>query len=216
MDKCQPKTRLMSTITSLEQLDLTKRYTYADYMRWQFKERVELLKGWIWPMAAPNAVHQEISFNFSGLLWAYIRNKACKVYVAPFDVRLPLPSNKVNSDTDKMDTVVQPDLCVICDLSKIKKQGCVGAPDLVIEILSPGNSKREMRDKYELYEAAGVLEYWIVDPDRRNVLVYVLTDGRFANASRPLTDEDVLQSSIFPNLAINLTQVFPEEIEMES
>ncbi len=201
----------MSTITSLDQLDLTKRYTYADYIRWKFEERVELLKGWIWPMAAPNAVHQEISVKLSVLLWPSVDKKACKLYTAPFDVRLPLPPNKANSD--KIDTVVQPDLCVICDLSKMEKQGCVGAPDLVIEILSPGNSKREMRDKYTLYEVAGVLEYWIVDPIRRNVLVYVLNNGKFINTYPPLTDEDVLQSSIFPDLSVDLAKVFPEETE---
>ena len=199
----------MTAITSLSQLDLSKRYTYADYIRWQFQERVELLKGWILPMAAPSPIHQEISVNLSVLLLPPARKKGCKLYTAPFDVRLPLPKHKTTDD--KIDTVVQPDLSVICDLSKIKKSGCVGAPDLVIEILSPGNSKREMRDKFELYEEAGVLEYWIVDPDRHSVLVYTLQNGIFVSSMRPLTDEDFLQSIVFPHFKIDLSQVFPEE-----
>jgi len=194
-------------ITSLQQLDFNLQYTYADYIRWQFKERVELLKGWIFPMSAPSPKHQEVSSNLHGFIWLYVRQKGCSVYAAPFDVRLPLPSHKATDD--KIDTVVQPDLCVVCDLSKIKKRGCVGAPELVVEILSPSNSKREMRDKYELYEEAGVLEYWIVDPVYHTVWVYVAKDGRFVNASRPLIDEDILQSVIFPDLSINLAEVFP-------
>jgi len=195
--------------TSLSQLDLSKRYTYADYIKWQFQERVELLNGGVLKMVAPSSKHQEVSINLSGILWGHLREKKCKVYAAPFDVRLPLPQQRATDDN--IATVVQPDLCVICDLSKIKKRGCVGAPDLVIEILSPSNAKREMRDKYELYEEAGVLEYWIVAPSRRTVWVYTLVEGRFANISRPLTDEDVLKSPVFPDLSINLAEVFPEE-----
>ncbi|MEN0051254.1 MAG: Uma2 family endonuclease [Bacteroidota bacterium] len=198
-------------ITSLQQLDFSKQYTYADYLKWQFQERVELLRGWILPMAAPNVVHQTISTNLNGILWSYLKRNPCQLFAAPFDVRLPLPQKKVKGD--KIDTVVQPDLCVVCDASKLDLQGCVGAPDLVVEILSPGNSKKEMRDKYELYEEAGVLEYWIVDPSHRSVLIYALQDGKFVNNSRPLTDEDVLTSSVFTDLQIDLAEIFPEEEE---
>lgn len=198
-------------ITSLSQLDLSKQYTYSDYVLWRFQERVELLKGWILPMSAPNAVHQTISYNLSGLFWVHLKKKKCQAFAAPFDVRLPLPKDRVTSK--KFDTVVQPDLCVICDTSKINKQGCVGAPDLVVEILSPGNSRKEMRDKYALYEEAGVLEYWIIDPARRSVLTYILENGIFAIGSRPLTDEDVLTSHVFKDMKIDLTEVFPEEEE---
>ncbi len=200
-------------ITSLSQLDLNKRYTYADYIQWQFQERVELLKGWILQMAAPSPKHQEILGKLHIALWPSTHKKSCKIYLAPFDVRLPLPEHRVTED--KIDTVVQPDLCIICDLSKINRRGCLGAPDLVIEILSPSNASREMRDKYELYEAAGVLEYWIVDPKRRSVLVYMLKEGRFTNTTHPLTEEDTLQSVLFPDLSINLKDIFPEEEESE-
>ncbi len=198
-------------ITSLDQLDFNKKYTYSDYVLWKFQERVELLKGYLFPMAAPNSVHQEISANLSGLLWTFLRKKTCRHFAAPFDVRLPLPQNKVTDD--KIDTVVQPDLCVICDESKIKKQGCVGAPDLVVEILSSSNSKKEMKDKFELYQDAGVLEYWIVDPVHRSVLSYTLQDGKFISIIPPYTDEDILSSSVFESLQIDLSEVFPEEKE---
>jgi len=198
-------------IRLLSQLDLKKRYNYSDYILWQFQERVELLKGLIFPMAAPSPIHQEISSNLHGFLWSFLRKKSCKLYAAPFDVRLPLPNSKATDD--KINTVVQPDLCVICDEDKIKKQGCVGAPDLVVEILSPGNSRREMRDKFELYEEAGVLEYWIIDPSRKSVLTYILKEGIFTSFLHPLTDEDVLTSFVFEDLQINLAEVFPEEKE---
>ena len=160
-------------------------------------------------MAAPNVMHQRISSNIHWILSSHFRKNKCDVFAAPFDVRLPLPKKKMKGD--KIDTVVQPDLCVICDAEKLDLQGCIGAPDLVVEILSPGNSKKEMRDKYELYEEAGVLEYWIFDPSHRSVLIYTLESEKFISNSRPLTDEDVLTSSVFKDLQVNLAEVFPEE-----
>ena len=202
-------------ITALSQLDLSKRYTYADYIQWQFEERVELFKGWVHYLPTPNTEHQQISGNLVGVLWTHLRKKKCQLYAAPFDVCLPLSKDNIITK-NTINTVVQPDLCAICDLSKIKKRCCLGAPELAIEILSPSNVKREMRDKYELYEEAGVLEYWIVDPMRRTVLMYALKDGRFASISRPLTDEDMLSSLVFPDLTINLAEVFPERKEEET
>ncbi len=196
-------------ITSLSQLDFSQKYTYGDYIKWQFKERVELLKGIIFPMAAPNVTHQRISSDLHWYLVSYFRKRKCDVFHAPFDVRLPLPKNKIKGN--KINTIVQPDLCVVYDAKKLDKQGCVGAPDLVVEILSPGNSKREMRDKFELYEAAGVLEYWIVSPNHKTVLIYVLKDGKFTSKGRPLTDEDILTSELFEGLEIQLNDVFPKE-----
>ncbi len=202
-------------ITSLQQLDFKKQYSYSDYIKWKFQDRVELLKGWIFPMAAPNVVHQTISGNLYWILASYFRKekKSCRLFAAPFDVRLPLPKNKIKGY--KISTVIQPDLCVVRDTNKLDKQGCVGAPDLIVEILSPGNSKKEMRDKYELYEEVGVLEYWVVDPARRHVLTYVLKEGQFVSASRPLSDEDTLTSVIFEDLKIDLMEVFPEEEDTE-
>ena len=198
-------------ITSLSQLDFDKKYNYSDYLLWQFKERVELLKGRLFPMAAPNVVHQRISSILHVKLGVFLMNHNCDLFSAPFDVRLPLPRHRVTKD--KIDTVIQPDLCVICDKSKLDKQGCVGAPDLVVEILSPGNSKREMKDKFALYEEAGVLEYWIIDPVHKFVFVYTLDENteKYTNKLPALTDADVLESTVLEGLKIELKGIFPEE-----
>ena len=202
---------LYKMITSLHQLDFEKRYTYGDYMLWQFKERVELLKGQLFPMAAPNVRHQRIAVTFTIAIGNFLQKMDCHLFSAPFDVRLPLPKNKIKGD--KIDTVVQPDLCVICDESKLDKQGCVGAPDLVVEILSPGNSKKEMKDKFELYQEAGVLEYWVIDPEHRVAHAYFLDmeTHKFIGILPTLTDEDILRSSLFEGLKIPLAEVFPVE-----
>ena len=144
----------MSTvITNIDQLDLVNGiYTYADYLMWKIKDRLELLKGKIFQMGAPSLTHQTVSMNFSRLLSNYFYKTPCKLFAAPFDVRLAKKGEKDN----EVYTVVQPDLCVVCDADKLDERGCWGAPDLIIEILSPGNSKKEMLNKYELYEEAGV------------------------------------------------------------
>lgn len=118
-------------ITSLNQLDLVNGiYSYADYLVWKIKERVELLKGKILEMSAPSPIHQEISGNLQGTLFVFLKNSKCKLYTAPFDVRFP------QKGESQVYTVVQPDLCVVCDFEKIDSKGCVGVPDLAVEILS--------------------------------------------------------------------------------
>lgn len=198
-------------IDSIKQLDLNEHYNYADYLLWKFKERVELFKGKILPMAAPNVNHQRISGKLYLTIGNFLMNKKCEVFHAPFDVRLPLPANKVTDH--KVDTVVQPDLCVICDPKKLDKQSCISAPDLVIEILSPGNSSREMKDKFTLYEEAGVLEYWVVDPHRKTVFMYVLnqTTHHFVAVLPVWTNNDRLKSKVLKGLEIDLVGIFPEK-----
>ncbi len=192
-------------ITSLKQLDLNAQYTYADYLTWKFQERVELLRGKIREMSAPNRVHQGISLNLSRLLANALWKSPCKVYAAPFDVRLTRFSQVKNKEVI---TVVQPDLCVICDPAKLDDKGCIGAPDLVIEILSPGNSKTEMKDKFDLYEEAGVQEYWIVFPGERSVLIFKLGDnGRYIGL-QPAIESDILTTPIIPGLEVDLKDVF--------
>ncbi len=188
-------------ITSLNQLDLVNGiYSYADYLGWKIKERVELLKGKILEMSAPSPIHQEISGNLQGALFVFLKNSRCKLYTAPFDVRFP------QKGESQVYTVVQPDLCVVCDLEKIDSKGCVGAPDLVVEILSPGNSKKEMKSKFTLYQEEGVREYWIVDPERELVFVYVAENKKF-RPTLPITD-DYVRSTIFPNFSIHTADIF--------
>ncbi len=191
-------------ITDISQLDLNKSYTYSDYLSWQFKERVELIKGKLFKMSpAPNRIHQKIAGELIAIFVTFFRGKKCQVFPAPFDVRLPIASKNGMAST-----VVQPDLSVICDVAKLDEQGCNGAPDLIIEILSPGNSKKEMREKFEVYEESGVREYWMVDPQEKIVLIYVLNESGQYIGLQPLTDEQIASPSIFPELKVNLSEVF--------
>lgn len=193
-------------VTDINQLDLNGTYTYADYLLWQFKERVELIKGKIFKMSpAPNTRHQVISTNLQGNLFIYLRDQPCKLFSAPFDVRL-FDSKRSASANRDIYTVVQPDLCVICDSTKLDEKGCLGAPDLVIEILSPGNSQKEMYNKFLLYQECGVREYWLVDTDRSAVLLYILNEsGKYIGLQPAI---QVLRSTIFPDLKIDLEKIF--------
>ena len=189
-------------VKNFSDLDLTKTYTYSDYLLWQFSERVELIKGFINKISpAPISNHQIVSYNLTGCFFSNFKNYPCRVFAAPFDVRLPIKSAK--KDT----TVVQPDLCVICDESKIDEKGCNGTPDLIVEILSPNNSKHDIHTKFNLYLEAGVLEYWIVNPSERMVLIYALKNGEFIG-SKPFVEGEILKSSLFPDLKIDVEDIF--------
>jgi Uma2 family endonuclease len=197
---------MSNIITNIKQLNLKGSYTYADYLLWQFKERVELIKGKIFKMSpAPSSFHQDISGNLFFELRNFINKGSCKVYTAPFDVRLI--NFKDSTADNQIITVVQPDLCVICDRNKIDEKGCIGAPDLIIEILSPGNSKKEMDIKYDLYEENGVLEYWIVNPWEQTIAIYVLENQRYIGI-KPLIFDSKLQSPTFPNLKFAVKKIF--------
>ena len=192
-------------ITSLEQLDLSKQYSYADYLKWHITERLELIRGYIRKMSAPSREHQAISRNLGRQIDAYFYTRKCEWYSAPFDVRIPRFDKKLEKDVL---TVVQPDICVICDESKLDKRGCIGAPDLIVEILSPGNSKKEMKEKFEVYEEAGVKEYWIVNTLDKNVLIFTLNEtGKFIG-QRPYVEDEIMNSYTFPELSIDLNKVF--------
>lgn len=187
-------------ITSLDQLDLNKKYTYSDYLTWQISERVELIKGKIFKMApAPNRKHQDVSRLLERAIDQFLMKSKCRMYHAPFDVRLIKDGN---------DTVVQPDICVVCDLSKLDKQGCKGAPELIIEILSPGNSRKELREKLNLYEENGVQEYWIINPLEEMLVIYLLNEKGKYVASNPYFAEDVIYSSVLPGFSIIIDQIF--------
>jgi Uma2 family endonuclease len=193
-------------ITNINDLDLEKTYSYADYLTWKFQERLELIRGKIFKMSpAPSTFHQKIASNLHGLLWYEYKNHTCKLFSAPFDVRLV---DKKKSTADKeVFTVVQPDLCVFCDENKLDERGAIGAPDLVIEILSPGNSSKEMKYKYDLYQESGVLEYWIVNPADKTLFIYALENDIFIG-KHPLIEEDIIQSPLFPQLDFVLEEIF--------
>ncbi len=196
-------------ITDINQLDLTKKYTYADYLTWQFEEMVELIRGKVFRMSpAPNRFHQEVSSELHLIIGTYLRKKKCKVYHAPFDVRLPLPPTQQKKK--KIDTVIQPDISIICDLSKLDIQGCNGAPDWIIEILSKGTAQKDLKDKFEIYQHAGVREYWIVHPTEGTVLPYRLDEtGKYQLFRQtPFTQEEVVPVGVFPGFEVDLGVVF--------
>lgn len=189
----------------VEEPDASYEYSYADYLKWKFEERVELIKGRIMKMTAPNRKHQDVSRDVSLKLGNFLKNKKCKMYAAPFDVRLPRKNNLKDED---IITVVQPDLCVICDEKKLDDKGCIGAPDLVIEILSPGNSKREVRLKYELYEEAGVKEYWIINPVEENIAVLILNYNGIFDGAKLYAADDMIESKAIDGFQIGVTDIF--------
>jgi Uma2 family endonuclease len=185
-------------------LDINKPYTYADYFKWKFEERVELIRGHIFKMSpAPNRVHQKISSFIANELYNYLKGKKCEVYYAPFDVRLP---RKSKEDKDII-TVLQPDICVICNLSKLDGRGCLGAPDIVVEILSPGNNAKELKNKYEVYEESGVKEYWIVSPQDNTFVAYTLINGAY-ETSRIMVAGDIVTSSVLDGFSLDLSELF--------
>jgi Uma2 family endonuclease len=189
-------------------LDLNKRYTYADYLTWMDDVRRELIDGFIKLMTpAPSRKHQEISFNLSGLLRNYLIHTHCKAYHAPSDVRLP--ADKIQKDDKQIHTVVQPDLYIVCDLSKLDDRGCLGAPDLIIEIVSANNSKRDIRDKFDLYQEHGVREYWIVNPNDENVNVFFLDEkGKYQLIGMYAGDDKIPVNIFNGDLKVDLTEVF--------
>ncbi len=183
-----------------------EQYTYADYLKFEYDHMVELIRGKIFRMTpAPSSGHQEISGELYLCLGTYLKSKPCKIYTAPFDVVLPVHNQKKNTAT----TVVQPDLCIICDLSKIDKAGCTGAPDLIVEILSPSTSKKDLNDKYSIYEESGVKEYWIVMPQEKLVEVFYLENGKYQRI-KAYTADEIISPILFPDLEIQLEEVFTD------
>ncbi len=200
-------------ITSFSQLDLTKQYSYADYLAWRFEERVELIKGWIMRMASPSRAHQFAAARLFRAIDGFFSNHPCEVYFAPTDVMF-LNKEQISKNNKDIYTVLIPDLFVICDLEKMQDGGCLGAPDLVVEILSPGNTKKEMKYKYEIYEEHGVKEYWVVHPIDNNIVIHTLQDNGKYQASKYFTDEDILVSALFPDFSMDLSNVFLNKKEI--
>jgi Uma2 family endonuclease len=192
------------------QLDLTKRYTYADYLTWLDDKRRELLEGFVILMTpAPSMEHQRNLGELYLVLANYLKKKKCKVFLAPFDVRLPKSKSEV---VDKqIYTVVQPDLCIICDLPKIDTRGCLGAPDMIIEIVSSSNSKHDVEDKFELYQKHGILEYWIVFPYEKTINVFLLGSAGKYEFKGMFAENSKVPVNIFSgDLMIDLAEIFKE------
>jgi len=189
-------------------LDLSKRYTYAEYLTWIDGQARELIHGLIKKMSpAPRLIHADVNSTiFWNLGFIIRRNKGkCKVFTAPFDVRFP---KQGESADDKIDTVVQPDICVVCDLSKLDYRGCCGAPDMIVEILSPSTNKKDVTEKFALYEESGVKEYWIVYPSDKVIHVFLLQgNGKYDEGIIYERDEKI-PVHIFNDHLIDLSDIF--------
>lgn len=198
----------MAKITELSQLDLNQTYSYADYLTWQFNEMVELIKGKISLMSpAPNVKHQDVSMSISRALSNYFYRKKCRVYAAPFDVRLYDRKKSILSSQD-IQTVVQPDISVICNLELLDKQGCNGAPDWIIEIVSKGTRQKDIKIKYQLYQESGVTEYWLVYPHEQTIHQFILAENNAYQLKAMFASPDSISAHLFPELVIDLNDVF--------
>lgn len=181
-----------------------ERYTFADILAGDESERIELIDGVPYMMAPPSTEHQRILMELSGQLFNFLKGKKCRVFPAPFGVRLF--SEKGDSPEDEGD-VLEPDISVVCDRDKLDAHGCKGAPDFIIEILSPSTQRRDRFDKFSLYQRAGVREYWIVDPDRKNILAMTLEDGSY-HAPQVYTAADKAPVTVLEGCVIDLAPVF--------
>jgi len=180
------------------QVDYNRYYTYTDYVKWDDDTRWELIDGTPYAMSAPLRRHQKISIRLIEHLLGFLNDKPCEVYHAPFDVRL-------NADT-KDDTVVQPDIVVICDPAKLTDAGCDGSPDMVIEILSPSTSNYDRITKFNKYRQYGVREYWIVDPESSSLAVHILKGEDFVTYA--YSAENTVPVHILDDCIIDLAKVF--------
>ncbi|MCO1603937.1 Uma2 family endonuclease [Desulfosporosinus nitroreducens] len=187
------------------------RYTYGDYVNWSEDERWELINGIPYNMTpAPSTEHQRISRKLALQFANYLVGKTCEVFYSPFDVRLPLANEK----DEEITTVVQPDLAIVCDRNKLDEKGCKGAPDLIIEIISPATAKKDMQEKFLLYEQNGVSEYWLAFPLDRVVDVYVLNKDNKYQRSGLYQNYDKIKVEIFEDLEIDLGLVFTNDMEI--
>ncbi|MDE7479021.1 MAG: Uma2 family endonuclease [Lachnospiraceae bacterium] len=183
------------------------RYTFADCLAWDENERIEIIDGEAILMAAPSSTHQEISMEISRQLANYLEGKRCKVYAAPFDVRL---FEKDGETPEDVDTVVEPDISVVCDKRKIDIRGCKGAPDLIVEILSPSSLRHDRLVKFRLYQQAGVREYWIVDPENKTVQVFLSDDIGTLCPHEDYGRKDIAKVNVLEGCFIELKKVFSE------
>lgn len=182
-------------------------YSYADYLTWPMDVVAELIQGRLFKKAAaaPNRIHQRVSLKLSVKLYQFLEGKTCQVYEAPFDVRFP----KDSKEDHRIFDVVQPDICVVCDPSILDQRGCIGSPDLIVEILSPGNSKLELKQKFDLYESREVKEYWIIQPEHQTMTIYTWVNGTYL-PSHLFTTGDVIESQVVKGFKLDLEEFFSD------
>jgi len=190
---------------------LPHRFTFADYCRWPEEERWELIDGVAWDMSpAPSLEHQAISTRLVYLFHGYFREGRCQVFAAPVDVVLA----PTDAAAEEIDTVVQPDLAVVCDEEKLRGSHVRGAPELVVEIISPSTARKDAGIKRERYARAGVEEYWIVHPHDHVLHRYVLMEGRYPAPDVFGPEDGHFSSTHFPELSVDLVELFGVEPEL--
>ena len=188
-----------------EKNNTIKRYTYKDYLAWPDDERRELINGTAWDISpAPSVEHQRISRDLLTIFNIYLKDKPCEVFQAAVDVRLA----EHDMDDELAETVVQPDIFVVCDKSKIDQKGVQGAPDLIIEIISPFTAGKDMKEKFYIYEHYGVKEYWIVFPIEKTVMVFRLTGNGTYGKPETYISTDTIRVGLFNDLDIDLSEIF--------
>lgn len=183
------------------------RYTFADCLTWKDRERMEIIHGETFMMAPPSRLHQEISMELSRQLANFLEGKKCRVYPAPFGVRL---FEEDGDQPEDVDTMVEPDISVVCDMSKLDDHGCKGAPDLIIEILSPSTQRHDQLVKLDLYQQAGVREYWIVDPKNKTVRVMLQNENGSLQPREVYDRDSIAKVNVLNGCFIELSKVFPE------
>lgn len=186
-------------------------YTYADYLNWPEDERWEIINGVAYAMAPPSTEHQRIVLNLSVEFATYLKNKPCEAFIAPFGVTF-----EENIKDENNTQVVEPDITVICDKSKITPKGCKGAPDLIIEVLSRSTASHDIIRKRRLYENNGVFEYWIVDPSNQIITRFYMNNelSKYREAEYFVRD-NTITPIIFPELEIKLEEIFPNTEEQD-
>ncbi|MBV5340706.1 MAG: Uma2 family endonuclease [Deltaproteobacteria bacterium] len=183
-----------------------ERFTYADYLSWPDDERWELINGVPYSMSpAPNRMHQKVSAALFNQLYNHLKGKSCETYSAPFDVRLTGTSDAPDDETD---TVVQPDIVVICDPDKLDDKGCKGAPDLIVEILSPSTAEHDLKDKFYLYQKVGVREYWIVNQTDKTLMIFKLNAAGEYGRPEMYGSHDIVAVPLLGELEVDLAEVF--------
>ena len=192
----------------LAQRDDSQRWTYADYLTWPDDQRWEVIDGVAYAMSpAPGVAHQRISRTLTRIIDTHLIGKQCELFAAPFDVRLAESST---ASDNYVETVVQPDIVVICDKNKLDERGCNGAPDLVIEISSPSTGKNDLTIKFDLYQRHGVREYWIVYPAEKTVLVFKLDEDKTYGKPDRYAVGDKIAVPLLGELVVDLDDVFAE------
>lgn len=183
-------------------------FTYADYKDWPEDERWELIDGVAWNMSpAPAIRHQRMLRELSTIFSVFLKDKDCEILYAPVDVFFPAFPGQ---DEEEVDTIVQPDLIVVCDPDKLENNGCKGAPDICVEILSPYTSKKDLSEKFYLYERNGVREYWILDPAARSAQIYKLEENGKYGDPLIVEDEGPLKCSVLEGLDLDLKDILPD------